>query len=76
MPGLTGSRAAASVQEETQAHVRCKEAVLPGMLAWAPAQVFGMPTGMQLRRKGRKHMLAASKLCGWACLPACLAQLF
>ena len=32
-----------------------------------------VPTGMQLRRKGRKHMRAASELCGLACLPATLA---
>ena len=36
---------------------------------------LAVPTVTRLRRKGRKHMRAASELCGWACLPAPLAQL-
>ena len=46
---------------------------MPGFLI--RRSYLAVPTGMQLRRKGRKHMRAASELCGLACLPAPLADL-
>ena len=71
MPGLTGSRAAASVQEETQAHVRCKEAVLPGMLAWAPAQLLGSAHRYATAQE-RSQAHAGCKQALWLGMPACL----
>ena len=70
MLGLTGSRAATSVQEEPQAHVRSKLAVWLGMLPCAPAQLPGSAhRHATVQQRSQAH--ARCKRAVWLGTPAC-----